>query len=149
MGRTLLAQTEEDTAFVGARLAKLLHAPAFVALYGELGAGKTALARGFGAALGADDVSSPTFTIVREYDTQPRLLHFDAYRLSGADELMAIGFSDYLNEPALIVLEWAELVEEALPEERLDIHIAGSGDEPRSITLVSHGAAYESVVKAL
>lgn len=149
MERRLLCTTEADTARVGGQLAALLRAPAFVALYGGLGAGKTALVRGLGEQLGSPDVSSPTFTIVHEHDTQPRLLHFDAYRLGGADELYAIGFDDYLRESALIVLEWAELVEDALPAERLDIFIEGSGGEPRMLTLKPHGERYEGTVAAL
>ena len=134
---------------LAARLTERLSAPAFLALTGELGAGKTAFVRGMGEKLHAGDVQSPTFTIVREHDTNPRLLHFDAYRLSGADELYAIGFSDYLSEDAIIVMEWAELVLPALPAERLDIRIVGSGDEPREIVLTPHGERYEGLVNAL
>ncbi len=149
MERMVCCTTEADTARLGAMLAAHLHAPAFVALYGELGAGKTALARGLGEALGAEDMASPTFTILREYDTQPRLLHFDAYRLSGAEELYAIGFAEYAAEPALLLIEWAERVPEALPKERLDIYIEGSGIEPRALRLVPHGERYERAVAGL
>jgi tRNA threonylcarbamoyladenosine biosynthesis protein TsaE len=86
---------------------------------------------------------------VHEYETDPRLIHFDAYRLSDADELFAIGFDDYLAENALIVLEWAERVPEALPEERLELHLSGSGDDERTIELIPYGQRYESVVDAL
>ena len=149
MERRICGPRESDTARIGARLAALLGAPAFVALYGELGAGKTALVRGLGGALGVRDVTSPTFTILCEYDTSPRLVHMDAYRLSGAEELFAIGFEEYLAEPALLLLEWAERVPEALPTERLDIYIEGSGDEPRALRLVARGERYERVVAAL
>lgn len=102
-----------------------------------------------GAVLGTNEVRSPTFTIVHEYQTNPRLIHFDAYRLADADELFAIGFEDYLAEHAILVLEWAERVPEALPDERLDLFLEGSGEEARAIRLEPHGSAYESVVEGL
>ena len=147
--RTIACKTEQDTEALGRRLMRALPVPSFVALYGELGAGKTALVRGMGAEAGTGEVRSPTFTIVHEYKTQPRLIHFDAYRLADAEELNAIGFEEYLAQDAVVVLEWAERVPEALPQARLDIHISGSGDEPREVLLVPHGARYESLVTAL
>ena len=147
--KNVLCQTEADTEALGGRLARLLDAPAFVALYGDLGAGKTAFVRGMGAALGIDDVRSPTFTIVQEHPCEPPLLHFDAYRLCGEDELYAIGFEEYSAMPALIALEWAERVPDALPRERLDIFFEGSGDEPRRVRLQPRGKRYESVVERL
>ena len=147
--RRFVLNSEAETRALGGRLLRALPVPAFVALTGDLGAGKTALIRGMGEALGIDGVSSPTFTIVHEYDTVPRLLHFDAYRLADADELYAIGFSDYLKQDAVVVMEWAELVGEALPAQRLDILIEGSGDEPRTLTLSASGEAYEGAVDAL
>ena len=147
--KTIVCKTESETEALGARLMNSLTAPAFVALYGDLGAGKTALVRGMGAALGTREVRSPTFTIVHEYETTPKLLHFDAYRLADAEELAAIGFADYLAQDAVCVLEWAERVPDALPVERLDVALAGSGEEPRTVRLTPRGERYESVVNAL
>ena len=134
---------------LGTRLAAALEPPAFIALHGDLGAGKTALVRGMGAALGEDEVTSPSFTIVHEYRTRPALYHFDAYRLADADELMAIGFADYLREDALLVMERAELVEDALPKERLDITITGSGAETRYVEIAPVGARYERMAERI
>ena len=147
--KTIFCQTEQETQALGGRLIKLLPVPSFVALLGDLGAGKTALVRGMGAQAGTSEVRSPTFTIVHEYETIPKLIHFDAYRLADAEELFAIGFEDYLAQNAVIVLEWAERVPEALPKERLEIHLSGSGDDPREVLLIPFGTAYESVVDAL
>jgi len=147
--KTIVCQTERDTQELGARLIGLLPVPSFVALYGDLGAGKTALVRGMGIGAGTDEVRSPTFTLVHEYDTNPRIIHFDAYRLSDAEELISAGFEDYLSQSAILVLEWAERVEEALPAERLEIRQSGSGNEPRVIELTPFGALYESVVEQL
>lgn len=146
--RTFICNTEEDTRAFGARLAKELFPGAFVALYGELGAGKTALVQGVGEALGAEDILSPTFTIVEEHDTSPRLYHFDVYRLSGEDELYAMGYEDYLRSDGAILMEWANLVPLALPGARLDITIETDGDV-RKLTCTPHGERYEGMVKRL
>ena len=145
----MVCKTEQETEALGRRLTRLLPVPSFVALYGGLGAGKTALVRGMGVEAGTSEVRSPTFTIVHEYETNPQLIHFDAYRLVDAEELMAIGFEEYLTQNAVLVLEWAERVPEALPKERLELHLSGSGEEPRELELIPYGARYESVVNAL
>ena len=143
---TFTAQTEAEMQKLGERFAGLLQKRGFIALYGDLGSGKTEFARGAARAFGVDHVSSPTFTIVCEYPTEPKLFHFDAYRLSDADELFAIGFSDYLREDALILMEWADLVSDALPQERLDVSIRGSGADARTVTVEPHGPRYEEVL---
>jgi len=147
--KTIVCKTESDTESLGRRLIRALPVPSFVALYGDLGAGKTALVRGMGVEVGTSEVRSPTFTIAHEYETIPRLIHFDAYRLGDAEELFAIGFEDYLAQDAILVLEWAERVPEALPNERMEITIEGSGNDPRTIQIESVGERYESVVNAL
>jgi tRNA threonylcarbamoyladenosine biosynthesis protein TsaE len=147
--KTITCKTEQETESLGRRLIRALPVPSFVALYGDLGAGKTALVRGMGAEAGTSEVRSPTFTIVHEYETSPKLIHFDAYRLGDAEELFAIGFDEYLAQNAVVVLEWAERVPEALPKERLELRLIGSGDDPREIHAISYGTQYESVVDAL
>ena len=140
-----IVKTEEDMLALGSKIAERMDRHGFVALYGDLGAGKTVFARGVARAFGIDHVSSPTFTIVCEYPTEPKLYHFDAYRLSDADELYAIGFADYLGEDALILMEWANLVASALPKERLDVAISGSGMEERTVVIEPHGARMEEL----
>ena len=146
MAITRIVQTEDEMLRLGEQLAKRLDLHGFVALYGDLGAGKTVLARGVARAFGISHVTSPTFTIVCEYPTEPRLFHFDAYRLSDADELYAIGFSDYCRDDALLLMEWANLVPDALPEDRLDVTIKGSGMDARTVTIEPHGARYEEAL---
>lgn len=138
-------KTEEEMLALGRRAAERLEKHGFIALYGDLGAGKTVFARGVAQAFGINHVSSPTFTIVCEYPTEPKLYHFDAYRLSDADELYAIGFSDYLKEDALLLMEWANLVEPALPTDRLDITIEGSGMDTRTVAFEPHGTRMEAI----
>ena len=145
MAITLTVPTESDMLLLGERVANRLGKRGFIALYGDLGAGKTVFARGVAKAFGVSHVSSPTFTIVCEYPTEPKLFHFDAYRLSDADELYAIGFSDYLREDALLLMEWANLVADALPKGRLDVTVVGSGMDARTVTIEPHGAHYEEV----
>ncbi len=140
---TLKNLTEPMVEALGARLAAKLFPGAFLALFGGLGAGKTTLVRALAAQLGIPDVASPTFTIVREHDGRLPLFHFDAYRLSSGDELYAIGFEDYLARGGVIAMEWCENVPEALPPERLELHLAGRGPAPRAIRLAAYGSRYE------
>ncbi len=110
---TMLSHSASDTEQVGFMLAKELLAKncrhALVLLYGEMGVGKTAFARGFAAAMGLSGVRSPTYTVVNEHrgGALP-LFHFDLYRLQDEDELYAIGFDDYLAEDGFLLCEWAE-----------------------------------------
>lgn len=145
----LTLKTESDMEALGTRIAQALPNGGFVALYGDLGAGKTVLSRGAGRALGLDHLSSPTFTIVQEYPTAPPLFHFDAYRLADEDELYAMGFEDYLDRGGLILMEWADRVPGALPQDRLDLEIVGSGAEERTVRLMPHGTTYEGLVRDL
>ena len=104
-------QTEQ----AGARLAGLVRPGDIIAMYGDLGSGKTAFVRGMAAGMKLDArVSSPTFTIVNEYEGQIPLFHFDMYRLADSDELFEIGWEDYINRGGVCAVEWSENVEEAL-----------------------------------
>jgi tRNA threonylcarbamoyl adenosine modification protein YjeE len=113
----------DATARLGAGIAGGLKPGDAVALWGDLGAGKTTLARAILRALGVtDDVPSPTFTLVQSYETQPRVAHFDLYRLKNAREMEELGFDDALAEGAVLV-EWPERAPEALPPEALHIRL--------------------------
>ena len=149
MERTLIIKTERDMLGLGEQISKHLLAGGFVAFYGGLGAGKSVLCRGIAQGLLLDHLSSPTFTIVQEYPSDPPLFHFDAYRLSDENELYAMGFEDYLDRNGLILMEWADRVPMALPEDRLDICIEGSGCESRHVRLLPHGNNYERLVAEL
>ncbi|MBQ6934797.1 MAG: tRNA (adenosine(37)-N6)-threonylcarbamoyltransferase complex ATPase subunit type 1 TsaE, partial [Clostridia bacterium] len=106
------------------------------ALYGDLGAGKTAITRGFVRAAGCTDmVSSPTYTIVNEYRGPRKVAHFDMYRILDSDSLYEIGWEDYLDSGALCVVEWSENIEDALPDDTLTITIEKISDTDRRITV--------------
>ena len=128
--------SEAETEALGERLAKCLRAGAVVALYGDLGAGKTAFVRGMARGLDIrESVSSPTFTIVNEYPGDPALFHFDMYRLKNAEELYGIGWEDYLDRNGICVTEWSERIEEALPEDAVRVRIERLSDTDRAVSI--------------
>ena len=134
------SNNEAETEELGARLARQLPDGAVVALYGDLGAGKTAFVRGMASGMGLScRVSSPTFTIVNEYLGERELIHFDMYRLSGADELFDIGWEDYLRRGAVCAVEWSEKVSDAFFGDEIRVRLEKVGDNERTITI--EGAA--------
>ncbi len=137
---------EEKLDIISEKIAKCLFKGAFIALYGDLGSGKTTFTYHVAKHLGIDDVQSPTFTIVREHKGDMELFHFDAYRLSSSDELYDIGYDDYMNRGGIIFMEWCELVSDAIPEDRLEVHIYGSGDMNRLMEFVSFGKKYDEML---
>ena len=131
-----ISHNESETEELGARLAQKLPGGAVVAMYGDLGAGKTAFVRGMARGMGLDcRVSSPTFTIVNEYLGPRELIHFDMYRLSGADELFDIGWEDYLNRGAVCAVEWSENVQDAFFGDEVRVTIERLSDTERKITI--------------
>ena len=131
-----ITKNEQETELVGAAFAGKLPAGAVVAMYGDLGAGKTAFVRGMARGMGIDcRVSSPTFTIVNEYLGERELIHFDMYRLSDAEELFDIGWEDYLNRGAVCAVEWSENVEDAFDGDEYMVKIEKLGDSERKITI--------------
>ena len=126
----------DETELVGAEIAKYIleNSENFVALYGDLGAGKTAFTRGFASVIvPAANVCSPTYTIVNEYDGSPSLFHFDMYRIEDEDALESIGFFDYFGR-GIIITEWSENIPFALPERYVRVTIKKIGDDERKIT---------------
>ena len=127
-----------DTERAGGMLAKKLSPGALVAFTGDLGAGKTAFCRGFLHALGyAGRVTSPTFAIVNEYDTELcRVCHFDMYRILDEDALYDIGWDDYFDGDTLLLVEWSENIAGALPEPHITVDIRrGLEENDRMITI--------------
>ena len=119
----------EETEAVGASPAKKMiedeTIPPFIALYGDLGVGKTAFVRGFASVIAPQSlVRSPTFALVNEYRAKPRaLFHFDMYRIEDEDDLYSIGFYDYLDRKGICLVEWSENIPYALPDRYLRISI--------------------------
>ena len=131
-----LTKSESETEALGAKLAAVLPNGSVVAMYGDLGAGKTAFVRGMARGMGLNcRVSSPTFTIVNEYLGERELIHFDMYRLSSADELFDIGWEDYLARGAVCAVEWSEKVEDAFYGDEMRVTIEKLDDTRRKITI--------------
>ena len=129
-----VAQTES----IAANLAQTLHGGECIALDGPLGAGKTQFVRGLAAALGADPraVSSPTFVLLNIYrGGRIPLFHLDAYRVAGAEDFESIGFSELLEQNAIVVVEWASRIAKILPPSRITVTIEVTGKSDRRITI--------------
>ncbi len=130
------SKSESETEAIGEAFARDLPGGTVVAMYGELGAGKTAFVRGMARGMGLDcRVSSPTFTIVNEYSGERELIHFDMYRLSSADELFDIGWEDYLRRGAVCAVEWSENVSDAFWGDEIVVRIEKTGEGERLITI--------------
>ena len=130
-------KNELETEALGQRLAESIEGGAVIAMYGDLGAGKTAFVRGMARGMGLTHcrVSSPTFTIVNEYLGERELIHFDMYRLSSADELFDIGWEDYIARGAVCAVEWSENVEDAFYGDEIVVSIHKLSDTERKITI--------------
>lgn len=140
MEYTFKSKSKEATLKLGQSLGRVLKGGDILCLAGDLGAGKTALAQGIAAGLGISaDVTSPTFTLIQEYRVPPqgsslRLVHMDLYRLQHPEEVEVIGVEDAFQTDTICLIEWPEIAEDYLPEDRLDIQIQGSGEEIRAFT---------------
>ena len=134
-GKTYRTCSAAETEALGRTLAAWLQPGDVVALYGGLGAGKTALTRGLARGLGIQaPVTSPTYTIVNEYEGRMPLFHFDLYRLDGPDDLFDIGWEDYLTRGGVCVVEWSERAAGAL-QETLTVRLEYQDDDSRQITI--------------
>jgi tRNA threonylcarbamoyladenosine biosynthesis protein TsaE len=133
----------EATRAFAAVLAERAQAGDVVCLWGDLGAGKTVFAKGFGAGLGVrDTISSPSFVLMGEYAGRLPLFHIDLYRLASASEALDGGLIDDRQATGVVVIEWPDRLGAALPPDRLDIRIDGGADEPRSLHIRARGDAH-------
>lgn len=142
------SSSAEETIRIGEKLAILLRPGSVVTLSGQLGAGKTTLVKGIAAGLGVKRmVTSPTFTIIKEYEGELPLYHMDAYRLEHSEE--DIGFSEYFSGDGISVVEWATFIEEYVPDQHLNIDIQYEDDHQRMFVFQPYGLHYERAVKGL
>ena len=134
--RRLTSTSAEATRAVGAALAAAAEPGDLVCLWGDLGAGKTQLAKGFGAGLGVRaTINSPSYVLMAEYAGRLPLFHVDLYRLADAADALAGGLIDDRQSAGVTLVEWPDRLGAALPEPRLDVVIDGTGDEPRTLSL--------------
>lgn len=118
-----------------------------ICLNGELGSGKTVFAKAFASAMGIDEVSSPTFSIIKEYVGELPFYHMDVYRVEKNVE--NLGIEEYFTKGGVTIIEWAGMIKEYLPKERLDIKIKVTGENTRLVILTPHGEEYNSVCEAV
>jgi len=137
---------------LGHRLAKHLFGGAVVALIGPLGAGKTHLVRAIAAGLGVADsrvVNSPTFVLIQEYSGRLPIYHFDAYRLRNSGEFIDLGAHEYFEAKGVCLVEWADRVEDFLPQDHLRITLHITGETARRIILEGRGMRYQALMKSI
>ena len=137
----IITNSPAETEAAGAALAAELKPGSVIAFTGDLGAGKTAFTRGLARGLGVEErVTSPTFTIVNEYEGgRLPLFHFDMYRLGSADELFDIGWEDYLARGGVCAVEWSENVADALERDTVRVDIRRGGEESRRVITITGG----------
>ena len=145
-----LSHSPEQTLRIGVRLGELIQPGDLVCMAGDLGTGKTTIARGIARGWGSLDlVTSPTFVLINEYRRADaaRLYHFDAFRLSGSEEAVDIGLLEMLEDNASILVEWPERVAEIIPEEHLWISLRWLDDSRRGLHFAAYGPRYERLIK--
>lgn len=143
-----IVNTLEDTMSIGKQIGKLAGKGDIICLTGDLGTGKTHMSKGIAEGLGIDEhITSPTFNIVNEYHSgRLTLYHFDVYRVNDPDEIYAIGFDEYIFGEGVSLIEWANYIEELIPNEYLYINIKKmpeKGENFRKITIESYGSKYD------
>ena len=132
--QTFRTESEDETIALGEKLAAELPAKAVVLLIGNLGAGKTTLAKGIVKGLGAvqpDEVSSPTFTLIHEYG--PRVYHVDLYRLDRDEQVATLGLDEIFDRRAVVLIEWGERFPKLMPEDRIEIRLRVTGENSREV----------------
>lgn len=139
--------SDRETEQLGRRLAAALEAngisSAFIAMRGEMGVGKTVFTRGFASHFGIRGVKSPTYTVVNEYRGRVRIYHFDLYRISDVDDLVSIGYDDYIAEDAYSVCEWSERIPEEIPDGAIFVEISRVPEDEEARIIEILGVEFE------
>ena len=140
-----VSKSEEDTIAIAENIEAEKFPGMVICLNGELGSGKTVFTKGFANALGIDEtITSPTFNIIKEYTNgELPLYHMDVYRLEGTPE--STGILDYFEKDGIVIIEWANLIKDYLPEERLDIFFKVTEEDKRIMKFVPYGEKYEEI----
>ena len=136
--RVIRTRSEEETIALGEEIARALPRPTVVLLIGDLGAGKTTLAKGIVKGLGAaapEDVNSPTYTLIHEYGEEDKVYHIDLYRLERASEVLALGLDELLASDAILLVEWGERFPALWPPDRIEIRLAWTSEDVREVTV--------------
>ena len=148
MNYKITTHSEEETIEIAQNFESEKFENMIICLNGELGSGKTLFTKGIASALGIkDNITSPTFTIIKEYDGELPLYHMDVYRLDGDTE--GVGIEDYYDKGGVVVIEWADTIKDILPEERLDIWIKSVDENTRVLVITPYGKKYEDLCEAV
>ena len=146
--RLVVSTGPDATSRLGRALGRVAQAGDLVCLWGDLGAGKTHLAKAFAVGLGVSEtVTSPSYILMAEYRGRLPLFHIDPYRLAHAADALEGGLIDERQREGVTLVEWPERLGDALPNDRLDVRMDGTGDDPRSITLVAGSERYRSYLE--
>lgn len=144
----VVTKTRKETQNLACRLGEIVEPNTLITLSGDLGAGKTTFTQGLARGLGIEKkVTSPTFTIMKEYRGRLPLYHIDAYRLENITQ--DLGFDEYIESDGVCVIEWADFIEYVLPEELLNIEFTINDDDSRTLKLKAYGERYEEVIAEL
>lgn len=148
MDYKLISSNEMDTMELAQNIESEKFPNMVICLDGELGSGKTVFTKAFANAMAIKDtVTSPTYTIIKEYDGELPLYHMDVYRLNG--KVADIGIEEYFNKDGVVIIEWASMIKDILPKERLDIKIKIIDENKRNIYLKPYGKKYEELCEAV
>ena len=149
MDYKITTKCEEDTMEIAENLESEKFPNMVICLLGDLGSGKTVFTKGFANALGIDEnITSPTFNIIKEYTGgEANLYHMDLYRLNG--DIKNLGLDEYFEKDGVVIIEWADMIEEYLPEERLDIKFKVIDEDTRVLVFKPHGTKYEELCEAI
>lgn len=149
MDYKITTRNETETVEIAQNLESEKFPNMVICLYGDLGSGKTVFSKGFAQALGIEEaVTSPTFNIIKEYTSgEMPLYHMDVYRLDG--NVDGVGIEDYYNKNGVVIIEWADTIQDYLPEERLDIKFKVIDEDSRKLVFIPHGRAYEDICEAV
>ena len=148
MNYKITTHSEEETIEIAENFESEKFPNMIICLDGDLGSGKTIFTKGIAMALGIkENITSPTFTIVKEYDGELPLYHMDVYRLDGNTE--GIGIEEYFTKGGVVVIEWANTIKDILPEERLEIKIKSLDENKRMLIITPYGKKYEELCEAV
>ena len=139
----IISKSEEETIALAQNIESEKFPNMVICLNGELGSGKTLFTKGFAHGLGIDEITSPTFTIIKEYQGELMLYHMDVYRLEDSNE--NIGIEEYFDRGGVTIIEWSDMIKNILPEERLEIKFVITGDNTRKIILTPYGEKYKNI----
>ena len=146
----IIARNIKDTEKLGKIIAGCIDKGTVICLDGELGAGKTALTRFIAREFGVkENIVSPTFTIIKEYEGKLPFYHMDVYRIDSEDDMYDLGYDEYIYSEGVTVIEWADLIKGILPEERIDIRIKRIDDDKREISIEGKGLIFEKLAREL